>query len=285
MPNRTGLPGRVGVMTDPKRKASDAFDRAENGCLGRDGSVSPSAGDKNDYMVIDPRVAIISSNDGILVDMEAKMSVKSYREYTREMLVCILPSNVNCSWTEYHLPVVDPRGFIPDSWRKLLDDNPSVAVTPADTEAILVEAAKDAIDETMGRFHIDMVNGLKYDTGVNRDSFGANGLTTCMKELPDCDVAFGMSRNGRRAANGRSAWWLLDYPERFEGSRSPRQLLRKSGWTRLSQVVSCFTKPSVTDVSLIPVARMSRSRSKVTTRRNPCGSSCPRVCSSRDCCR
>lgn len=202
MPNRTMLLETIDVKVDSKLKVNGTFERAKERYRKRDKPVRLGVADKNDYLVNGPRIAITSPNDGILADLEAKMNAKNYREYMQEMLVCIQLPNAVRAWAEYYLPTADPRGIIPDSWQTLLDDSPKDVKIPSDIEDILVEAAKDAADETTGRFHIDMVNSLKYDIDANWDHW---------KMIPARDLMRGCSRAGITLAdaNDLCEWYEL----------------------------------------------------------------------------
>lgn len=214
MPNRTVLLEVISVKVDPKLKVGGTFDRVRDRYLEREKPVSLGVADKNDYTVIGPRVAITSPNDGILSGLEAQMNAKNYREHMQEMMVCIqLPDAVR-SWAEYYLPVADPRGFIPDSWQKMLDDNPPAVAIPSDIEAVLSEAARDAAYETTGRFHIDMVNSLKYDIDVNWDAW---------KAVTTRDLRRGCSRAGITLADAND---LRDWYELKAKGSAPRPSIK-----------------------------------------------------------
>lgn len=214
MPNRTMLLQTIGIKVGSKQNVNDAFERAQEKFINREKPVSLGVANNNDYRVISPRVAITSPNDGILTTLEAKMNTKSYREHMQGMMICIQSPRGIQEWAEYYLPVRDQRGQNPDSWQKLLDDNPEDVDIPSDIEAILAEAAKDAAGETNGRLHIDMIDSIKYDIDVNWSSW---------KTIPVRNLMRGCSRAGVTLADAND---IRDWYELKEKGSAPRPSIK-----------------------------------------------------------
>lgn len=219
MPNRTVLLKTIGVTIDPRLKTKGTFERTKERYLKREKPVSLDVTSKNGYMAIGPRVAISNPNDDILVDLEAQMNTKDYREYMQEMLICIQSPRAIAAWAEYYFPMVDPRGYIPESWQELLDDNSKDVDIPSDIEDILAEAARNAAGEPTGRFHIDMVNSLKYDIDVNWNYWKAvsarsleRGCSRAGITLADAKDLLGwFELKGRGSAPARPSIKPVDY--------------------------------------------------------------------------
>ena len=101
-------------------------------------------------------------------------------------------------------------------------------------------ARRDWIVETLD----DM--GLKYLDMRGKQGclwvYGANELSPRMKELSDRGATFKLSRNGGRATNGRSAWWLRDYPEQCKEETKPEPAVTQEQLDELEPGDTVFHK-------------------------------------------
>ena len=121
---------------------------------------------------------------------------------------------------------------------------PSKRIERGDARAAAKPAAQpakrdwivDALDD-MGLKYLDM-RGKQGCLWV----YGANELSPRMKELDERGATFKLSRNGGRATNGRSAWWLRDYPEERKEEPKPEPAVTQEQLDELEPGDAVFHK-------------------------------------------